>query len=127
MPKTRKQKYHNEECREAYYQKHYFAKVEVSKTCLNCGKIFVTTAPKKQAYCEPKCREDARKKRADAVSASKTAEKATYFGERMAAFERDEYKCTVCGRSVKDGAILDVVEEGAGLVTVCVECKAGRR
>lgn len=126
IPKTRKQKYHNEDCRIAYYEKHYFAKIEVDKTCLNCGETFTTTMPKKQWYCKPECRDDARNKRADALNASKTAEKVTYFGERMAAFERDEYKCTVCGRSVKDGAVLDVVEEGAGLVTVCTECKTGR-
>lgn len=60
------------------------------------------------------------------MSASVTAERATYLGERMTAFERDGFKCTVCGRGTKDDAVLDVVEEGVGLVTVCIDCKTGK-
>lgn len=126
FPKNGRQKYHSEDCREEYYDRHYFAKLKVVKTCLNCGVNFTTSKPKKQMYCLPECREDARIKRADAVNASKTAEKITYFGERMAAFERDEFKCTVCGRGPKDGAVLDVVEDGANLITVCMQCKIGK-
>jgi len=126
IPKTKKQKYHSEECREDYYKKHYFIQVVVNKTCPNCGTVFSTTKPKKQTYCTPECREDARKKRMDAISASVSAERATYLGERMAAFERDSFKCAVCGRGTKEGAVLDVVEEGAKLVTVCIECKIGK-
>lgn len=126
VPKTRKQKYHSEACRIAYYEKQYFTKTYVNKTCLNCGGVFSTTMPKKQAYCKPECREDARIKRRDAVDASKSAERVTFFGERMTAFARDGYKCTVCGKGVKNGAILDVVEQGTGLVTVCLECKVGK-
>ncbi len=62
----------------------------------------------------------------DAIGASVAAERATYLGDRMAAFERDEFKCTMCGRGPKNGAVLDVVEEGAGLVTMCTDCKAGK-
>ena len=69
---------------------------------------------------------DARKRRADATNASMVAERQTYLGERVAAFERDEFKCTVCGRGPKDGAVLDVVEEEAKLVTVCMDCKIGK-
>lgn len=59
------------------------------------------------------------------MNASVSAERQTYLGERMAAFERDGFKCTVCGRGVNDGAVLDTLEKGAGLVTMCTDCKAG--
>ena len=126
IPKTRKQKYHNEKCREKYYKEHYFTQTTVGKTCLNCGTLFSTTKPRKQTYCNPDCREEARKKRMEGLSASVMAERTTYLGERMAAFERDGFKCSVCGRGIKDSAVLDTVEEGTGLVTVCVDCKAGK-
>lgn len=82
--------------------------------------------PKKQTYCTPECREDARLKRLDAHEASKKAERVTYLTERVDAFKRDDFKCTVCGKSPKQGAVLDVVEEGTKLVTVCLECKIGK-
>ncbi len=125
-PKSRKQKYHDEYCRKDFYDRTYYAKTYTDKTCLNCGTSFPTSKPSKQAYCEPACREDARRKRLDALKASKGAEKVTFMGERMSAFERDGFKCTVCGRGPKDGAVLDVVEESTQLRTVCIECKAGR-
>lgn len=125
-PKNKRQKYHSEDCREAYYKRHYFPQEHVDKTCPNCGTVFSTTKPKMQVYCEPECREDARIKRLDAQKASKNAERVTYLRERVSAFERDGYKCFVCGRGPKDGAVLDVVEDGAILVTVCLECKAGK-
>ncbi|KKL60700.1 hypothetical protein LCGC14_2202670, partial [marine sediment metagenome] len=65
-------------------------------------------------------------KRLDAVNASVQAERTTYLGKRMTAFEHDNFKCTVCGRSVKDNAVLDTVEDGKGLKTVCLDCKAGK-
>ena len=126
VPKTKNQKYHSDACRVEYYKVHYFAKTVVQKACPNCGTLFSTSMPKKQVYCLPACREEAKTKRIEAVYASTEAERVTYLGERMAAFERDEYKCTVCGRGVKDGAILDTVEEGAGLVTICSDCKIGK-
>lgn len=126
FPKDGRQKYHDEDCREEYYTRHYFAKLEVEKTCPNCGTVFSTSKPKKQVYCEPDCREDARVKRADALKASRSAEKVTYLSERVAAFGRDGFRCTICGRGPKDGAVLDVVEEGANLVTVCTDCKIGK-
>lgn len=125
VPKDRRQKYCVESCRRVYYKEHYFTQTIVDKTCPNCGTVFPTSAPKKQVYCTPECREDARIKRMDAVGASIEAERITYLGERTAAFERDGFRCTVCGRGVKDNAILDTAEEGASLVTVCTDCKAG--
>ena len=125
-PKDKRQKYCTEKCRKEYYKKHYFIQTVVQKTCPNCGVVFPTTKPKKQTYCKPECREEARTKRMDAIGASVEAERVTYLGERMAAFERDEFKCTVCGRGTKDGAILDTIEEGANLVTICTDCKAGK-
>lgn len=126
IPKSKKQKYHSEDCREDYYKRTYFAKTFVNKTCPNCERVFSTAMPKKQVYCEPECREDARRKRTEAKNASMVAERRTYLGERVATFERDKFKCTVCGRGPKDGAVLDVAEDGAKLVTVCIECKVGK-
>lgn len=82
--------------------------------------------PTKQTYCTPGCREDARSKREEAKKASMSAERVTYLKERVSAFEESEFRCTMCGRSPKDGIVLDVVEEGAGLRTVCTDCKTGR-
>ncbi len=124
-PKKRSQVYCSDSCRKDYYEEHYFAKTMVEKTCPNCGTVFSTSMPKKQTYCSPECREDARKKRLEAKKASMSAEKVTYLGERVDAFKRDKFKCTVCGRGPKDGAVLDVVEEGAKLKTVCMDCKTG--
>jgi len=126
VPKSRKQKYHDEDCRKAFYGRTYFAKTFIDKTCLNCGSVFPSSSPKKQLYCNPECREAARKKRMDARSASVVAERHTFLSERISAFERDGYRCFVCGRGPKDGAVLDVMEDGAILVTVCAECKAGK-
>ena len=122
-PKDKKQKYHTESCREEYYNRHYFAKVEVSKTCPNCGTVFPTSKPKKQIYCKEDCREDARKKRSDAKNASVVAERETYRREIVSTLERDGYKCTKCGKGLQDGAALGVAENGASLTTVCVECR----
>lgn len=82
--------------------------------------------PKKQTYCEPECREDARHKRLAVLEASRSTEKVTHLRDRVSAFGRDGFKCTVCGRGPKDGAVLDVVEEDGKLVTVCLECKIGK-
>ncbi len=125
-PKTKKQKYHSEDCREEYYRRTYFPQEHMDKTCPNCEGKFPSTMPKKQTYCSPECREDARKKRLEAKKASMSAEKVTYLRERVDAFKRDKFKCTMCGRGPKDGAVLDVVEEGAKLKTVCMECKIGK-
>ena len=126
VPKSKKQKYHNEDCREEYYKKTYFPQTVADKNCLNCGEPFSTTQPKKQVYCTPECREDAQAKREEAKKASTTAERVTHFAERISAFEHDKYKCTVCGKGPKDGAVLDVVEENAKLKTVCTDCKIGK-
>lgn len=65
-------------------------------------------------------------KRTDEEAASCEAEKQTYLAERYATFERDGFKCTICGRGVKESAILDVEEEKGALKTVCTDCKEGK-
>lgn len=125
-PKSKKQKYHSEDCRKAYYDKTYYAKTYTDKTCPNCGIVYSSSAPSKQVYCSPKCREDARIKRRDAAAVSRSTEKVTYLKERVSTFERDGFKCTVCGRGPKDGIVLDVVEEDTQLRTVCSDCKTGK-
>lgn len=126
-PKDKRQKYHSEDCRKDYYAKHYFAKVVVEKTCPNCRTVFSTSMPLKQTYCKPECREEARTKRIDAVTASMSAERVTYLTERFAAFEKDGFKCTYCGRGNNEGVKLDTIDDGkGGLRTICEECKAGK-
>jgi len=124
-PKDGRQKFHSVDCRVRYYQEHY-GSLEVTKTCPNCGTSFPTTKPKKQTYCKPGCREEARQKRQDEVTARVKAEKRTYLGERFAALERDGFKCVYCGKSKEQGAVLDVIEDQEELKTICLECKIGR-
>lgn len=64
IPDTRKQKYHNESCREDHYAKTYFAKTTTPKTCPNCGVDFKTTKGKLQDYCSPECRDEFNEKKA---------------------------------------------------------------
>lgn len=108
-----------------YYKEHYYGVTEVSKTCPNCGEMFSTTMPKKQAYCSPECRADAQRKRAEGKLAQADAETLTFYSERFSTLEKDGFKCTYCGRGPKEGAVLGVVED-SGLRTICEECKAGK-
>lgn len=127
VPKTRKQKYHNDTCRAEYYDRHYYAKKCVTKTCPNCENTFDTSKPDLQVYCNPDCREDAKRKRAEGTVASRTAERVTYLAERHSTMKRDGFRCTICGRGPQNGAVLDVEDNGAGgLKTVCKDCVEGR-
>lgn len=127
FPKDKRQKYHSAECREAYYASHYFNKVMVDKACPNCGTVFSTSMPQKQAYCSPECRKEAQVRRLEGVAASMSAERITYLTERYATFQHDGYKCTYCGRGAADGVKLDTEDkEGGGLRTICNECKVGK-
>ncbi len=126
-PKDKRQKYHNEDCRKEYYIQHYFIKTEVSKTCPNCGTVFTTSMPKKQVYCTADCREDAKNKRIEGVTASISAERTTFLTERYATFEKDGFKCIYCGRGANEGVKLETEDDGkGGLKTICNECKAGK-
>jgi len=128
VPKTRKQKYHNDTCRAEYYDKHYYAKTVTTKTCPNCLNDFDTTKGNQQVYCTPECRDDARGKRIDGVMASRTAERATYLAERHSTMKRDSFRCTLCCRGPGDGAVLDVGDDdNSGLKTVCRDCVEGKR
>jgi len=125
VPRDGRQKFHSTDCRVRYYQEHY-GSLEVTKTCPNCGTLFSTTKPKKQTYCKPECREEARRKRQDEVSFRVAAERRTFLGERFATLERDGFKCVYCGKSKEQGAVLDVIEDGEVLKTTCMECRVGR-
>lgn len=127
VPKDRRQHYHSESCREDYYQRTYFSKKPTRKTCPNCGAAFITTKPGRQMYCKPDCREDAKKKRHEGITASVSAERKTFLGDRFAAMEKDGFRCVYCGRSAHDGVRLDVEDDGeGGLRTVCSLCVEGR-
>jgi len=125
IPKDRRQKFHSSDCRVKYYDTHYASPV-VSKTCPNCGTLFQTTKPKKQTYCKPECREENRIKRQDELSSRVKAERLTYLGERFAVLQKYNYACAYCGKSVEQGAVLDVVDDKGELKAACLECRAGR-
>lgn len=128
VPKDRREHYHSDTCRETYYQRVYFAKIQVNKTCPNCGADFVTSKPGRQNYCSPECRDDARKKRLEGIAASVNAERATFMGDRFATLERNGFKCVHCGRGAHDGARLNVEDDGKGkLQTICDMCAEGQR
>jgi len=56
-----------------------------------------------------------------------SAERITHLTERFAAFEKDGFKCTYCGRGRDEGVKLDTVnDDKGGLRTICGECKAGK-
>lgn len=126
-PERSNQVYHSEECRAEDYGRKYGTPIETEKECLECEELFATTCPKKQKYCRPECRAKAQKKQREIKAVQKYAETLTTLGERYGTFERDEFKCTVCGQGAKD-TVLDVDVGGDGqLHTVCVECKAGKK
>lgn len=125
LPKRKTQKYCNDDCRVAYYKKHYGSQ-EVEKVCPNCGNTFTTTMPKKQTYCEPGCREDAQKKRIEGKLAQLDAETLTHYAERFSTLEKNGFKCTYCGRGPKEDAVLGVIEDSGKLRTICSECKKGK-
>lgn len=128
VPKDRRQHFHSPTCREKYYERVYHGKTATRKTCPNCGSEFITNKPGRQDYCHPDCRKEAAKKREEGLAASVRAEKATFYGNRFSTLQRDDFKCTYCGKGAVDGVKLDVEEDGkGGLRTVCNLCAEGRR
>lgn len=126
FPKDKRQKFHNADCREKYYLLHY-GSPSVQKTCLNCGALYSTTMPKKQSYCKPECREEHQLKSRDEVKARVVAERQTFLGERYATMQRDDFKCSYCGKGKEQGAVLDVVDDSSKLKTICLECRIGKQ
>ena len=124
-PKDSRQKYHSASCRNDHYDRTYYAKTTITKTCLNpkCGKEFETSKPKLQDYCSPECRVGAKTDRI----ASRRAEKVTYLAERFLALKQHEFKCVFCGKGPKDGITLDVDTVDGELKPVCSECKEGKK
>ena len=125
IPKDGRQKFHSPECRAKYYESHYGGTV-FTKTCPNCGTSFTTTKPKKQVYCCADCREQARISRQNKLMNEVTTQKQSYLAKRYAALQNHNFRCVFCGRSVEQGAVLDVVEEQGELKPVCLDCRAGK-
>lgn len=57
-PERKNQVFCTGECRNKYYEEHYFHKVEAEKVCPRCGKTFRTSKPLAQTYCLPECRDN---------------------------------------------------------------------
>lgn len=55
-PKDHRHRFHSSRCRNNYYDRTYFTRPLIEKTCAECGAKFETKSPKKQAYCTPECR-----------------------------------------------------------------------
>ena len=127
IPKDRRHRFHSVQCRVKYYEEHYYSP-EVTKVCANpeCGRQFPTSMPKKQDYCCPECREQARQLRQDEVTSRVRAERRTYLGERFAALQKSNFTCEYCRKSRDQGAILDVVDDNGELKAACLECRVGK-
>lgn len=127
VPKSRRQHYHSEQCREDYYARTFYAKKETRKMCPNCGEEFVTTKPGRQDYCTGACRNEARKKKRDGLRLRAEDRIKQFRTDRYKQMSADGFKCVLCGRMVKDGIKLDIVldPKGSGRMTVCNECKEG--
>jgi len=126
-PKRKSQVYCDGVCRKKDYKERYYSPLETLKVCPECGERFSTTSPNKQKYCTPECRAGGQGKVRSKKDARQFAESLTTLGERYSTFEKDGFKCTVCGKEAKD-TVLDVdIGEDGSLKTICVECKAGRK
>jgi ribosomal protein S27E len=127
IPKDRRQHFHSSICRENFYDRTYFAKASVRMTCPNCSTVFISTKPGRQMYCTPACRVEHQHNVRENLAASVSAERKTFLGDRFAALESADFKCSYCGRSTHDGVKLDVEQDGkGGLRTVCNLCVEGR-
>jgi len=128
VPKTRGQRYHNEPCREEYYNRTYFHREVVEKQCPNCGVTFPTTKPGRQDYCTPECRVEAFQKRKNNLTITVQSQKHQFYGNRYKQMEADGFACRLCGKEPKDGVKLDVESDGkGGLMTVCSQCSEGKK
>lgn len=61
-PKRKSQVYCSAKCREDDYDRVYFHKADVEKTCPNCGNLFQSSKPLIQVFCSPECRTESHTK-----------------------------------------------------------------
>jgi hypothetical protein len=108
-PKDRRQKYHTPGCREKYYDKTYWPKTIVEKTCPVCKTVFPTSKPKKQTYCSPDCRK--------ATKHKKSADKVVYTITALAV-------CKYCGRKNGDDGVTLILApmDKDHLMIICSRC-----
>lgn len=127
-PDTKKQKYHNAECREAHYGRTYFHRESTNKVCPNCGVTFSTTKAGVQDYCTPACRIEASQKRRDNITIEAGEQRKKFFTTRYKQMEADGFACRLCGKMARDGVKLDIEDDGeGGYMTVCNQCREGRK
>lgn len=87
-PKTQKEHFHSALCRENYYRRTYFAKVEKEVVCRGCSITFTTTKPGRQFYCTPECREKHRDDEREKLGNSVAAERST-LEDRVSNLEKE--------------------------------------
>lgn len=95
--------------------------------CIKCGgRYFTTNATSRRC---PACLEK--------DELNRLGIKGGLLALRFKVFRRDEFKCVACGRSVKDGIVLNIehlhpLSKGGtwaidNLVTMCFECNQGKK
>lgn len=103
-----------------------------SHHCAWCGTQFRGSLDK--SYCSDQCRINAW--RANKRAGGTLARPIGWLKQRFFVLARDQFKCTYCGRSAADGAVLHVdhihpksaggSDEMENLTTACKECNHGK-
>ena len=114
-------------------QPFYKDRKEIPKQCVFCHQVFITMK-RNQKYCSSGCYKAA--SRLHLISWKKEHGATLLLKLRFEVFLRDLFRCRYCGRTAKDGAILEAdhvipVKEGGkteleNLVTSCRECNLGK-
>jgi rRNA maturation protein Nop10 len=89
----------------------------VTKTCKNCGKIFDTTMPKKQDFCDPNCRTEYQRKERLKRAPIPTA-------DIVYTLQQYGYKCARCG-SIENLTVVREVDNNGNtteFVALCAGC-----
>jgi len=131
--------FHSDTCREEYYKTTYFSKTIVTKRCLNCHKLFNTSMPHKQKFCddeESNCAVEYRKKLVESARQKVSEREIKFYGDRFKTLETNDFKCSYCGKGIQHGVCLDVEpigevtdntkQEDIKYRTICSDCVKGK-
>lgn len=122
----------SKECSQKFYSTHYHR----ARHCLWCAREFSGTAA--ALFCSPSCRISAHRagKKAQGNSLKRGSARPPLLRLRFMILERDQFRCTYCGRSPDTGATLQIDHvnpranggtwELTNLTTACRECNLGK-